>query len=55
MSLVLNTYTRIFPLPEQDALSVPLVTVFVSPVTQSTYVPFSTPVKVPLPEMQTSA
>ena len=38
--VVLSTYTRRLPLPEQVAVSVPLVMFLVSPVTTSTYLPF---------------
>ena len=42
-------------LPEQLAVSVPLDTVFVSPVIASTYVPFGIPENVEFPEIVTSA
>ena len=52
---VLSTYTRKLPLPEHETDNVPLVTVLVSPVTQSTYVPFSILEKVAPPEIVTNA
>ena len=50
-----QTYTLMLPLPTDETVSVPFVTVFWSPVTASIYVPFGRFLNVAPPEIATQA